>query len=56
MSSRIFTGACMMVLRKKFNEVGGFDASNLPVNYNDVDLCLELLEKGYRNVYTAHAR
>lgn len=50
------TGACLMINRSKFNEVGGFDEVNLAVNYNDVDLCLKLLEKGYRNVYTAHAR
>lgn len=50
------TGACLMINRVKFNEVGGFDEENLAVNYNDVDLCLKLLEAGYRNVYTAHAR
>ncbi|WKZ30856.1 MAG: glycosyltransferase family 2 protein [Candidatus Dojkabacteria bacterium] len=50
------TGACMMIKRTKFDEVGGFDEENLKVNYNDVDLCLKLLQAGYRNVYTAHAR
>ncbi|HEY8999554.1 MAG TPA: glycosyltransferase family 2 protein [Candidatus Saccharimonadales bacterium] len=45
------TGACLMVSRKKFDEVGGFDVK-LRVTYNDVDLCLKLLDAGYLNVYT----
>jgi GT2 family glycosyltransferase len=44
------TAACSMVSRKKFDEVGGFD-NQLRVTYNDVDLCLKLMDKGYRNVY-----
>ncbi|MBD3280593.1 glycosyltransferase [Candidatus Dojkabacteria bacterium] len=47
------TGACMMVSRKKFNEVGGFN-EELPLAFNDVELCLKLYEKGYRNVYTPY--
>ena len=45
------TGACMMVERKKFEEAGGFDENNLRIAYNDVDLCLALYRKGYRNIY-----
>ena len=44
------TAACSMVSKDKFNEVGGFD-EELRVTYNDVDLCLKLLDKGYVNVY-----
>ncbi len=44
------TAACSMVSRKKFDAVGGFD-TKLRVTYNDVDLCLRLLDKGYFNVY-----
>jgi len=47
------TGACMMILRKKFNDVGGFN-EDLPLAYNDVELCLALYENGYRNVYTPY--
>ena len=43
------TGACLMVSKEKFQEVGCFD-EELPVNYNDVDLCLALQNKGYYNV------
>lgn len=43
------TGACLMVAKEKFDEVGGFDES-LHVAYTDVDLCLDLFEKGYYSV------
>lgn len=47
------TGACMMVKRDRFTAVGGFDEA-LAVTFNDVDLCLRLLQAGYRNVYLPH--
>lgn len=43
------TGACLMLSKEKFNEIGGFD-EQLPVAYNDVDLCFKLVEHGYYNV------
>lgn len=45
------TGACLMVKRTLWDEVGGFD-ERLRVMYNDIDFCLRLSERGYRNVYT----
>ncbi len=48
------TAACMMIRRKLFLEVGGFD-ENLPLAYNDVDLCLKLLALGKRIAWTPHA-
>jgi len=50
------TGACMMVPAKRFWECGGFDAEALPVAYQDIDLCLKLRQKGYRVLFTPHAR
>jgi GT2 family glycosyltransferase len=44
------TAACLMVKRSHFNEVQGFDES-LAVEFNDVDFCLKLATKGYRNIY-----
>ncbi len=38
------TGACLAVQRWKFERVGGFDAIHLPIDLNDVDLCLRLAE------------
>ncbi len=48
------TGACLMVSRAKFDEVGGFDES-FQVSLNDVDFCLKLRDKGYLNVFTPFA-
>ncbi|WP_170300794.1 glycosyltransferase family 2 protein [Rhodoplanes serenus] len=49
------TGACMLMRRSVFDEVGGFDEVDLPVAYNDIDLCLRVRAKGYRNVFTPFA-
>ncbi len=43
------TAACMAIKKALFIEVGGFDES-LKVAYNDIDLCLKLLDKNYFNV------
>lgn len=43
------TGACLMVAKSKFREVGGMDES-MKVVYNDVDLCFKLAAAGYYNV------
>ncbi len=48
------TGACLMVSRAKYDEVGGFD-TGFAVSLNDVDFCLKLREKGYLNVFTPFA-
>ena len=48
------TGACMMVKRKAFDAVGGFDAG-FAVAYNDVDLCLRLRGRGYSVLFTPYA-
>jgi len=49
------TGACLVVRRELYCLVGGLDAVNLPVAYNDVDFCLRLREQGYRTVWTPYA-
>lgn len=48
------TGACMMVRKSVYNDVGGFDES-FAVAYNDVDFCLRVLESGFNNIYTPYA-
>lgn len=48
------TGACMLVRRAVFDEVGGLDES-LPIEFNDVDFCLRVRQRGYRNVWTPFA-
>jgi len=44
------TGACLAIRRKIFDELGGLDPA-LAVACNDVQLCVEALKRGYRNVY-----
>ena len=45
----VVTGACLMVSADKFKQAGKFD-EDLPVAYNDVDLCFRLVSCGYYNV------
>ena len=47
------TAACMMISKKLFEEVGGFE-EKLTVAFNDIDLCLRVREKGYLVVYDAY--
>jgi GT2 family glycosyltransferase len=45
------TGACLAVARSKFDAVGGLDEVALPVDLNDIDLCLRLAERGWKTIY-----
>jgi len=49
------TAACMMVKASAFRQAGGFDETQFPVAFNDVDLCLKMGRCGYRVLYTPHA-
>jgi GT2 family glycosyltransferase len=49
------TAACMAVRKQVFNEVDGFNEESLTVAFNDVDLCLKIQAKGYRNLWTPYA-
>ena len=46
----------MLTRREVFDEVGGFDEKQLPVTFNDVDLCLKMRQAGYRVVYIPFAQ
>lgn len=48
------TGACLMLRRELLERVGGLD-EGLPVEFNDVDLCLRLDQLGYRQVIPPEA-
>lgn len=48
------TAAASLIRRSVFDEVGGFPEA-LPLNYNDVDLCLKIRDRGYRIVWTPWA-
>ncbi|WP_173577056.1 glycosyltransferase family 2 protein [Acetobacter fallax] len=48
------TGACLLIRRDVYNRVGGLDAS-FRVTCNDIDLCLRVVNAGWRVVWTPHA-
>ena len=48
------TGACMMIRRTVWDEVGGIN-EEYAVNLNDIDLCMRIREAGYLIVWTPYA-
>ena len=49
------TGACLMVRKNLYIEVGGFNEKELGIAFNDVDFCCRLMILGYRNIWTPYA-
>jgi GT2 family glycosyltransferase len=49
------TAACMLFRKSLFDELGGMEEENLPIQFNDVELCLRMRERGYYIVYTPYA-
>jgi O-antigen biosynthesis protein len=49
------TGACLMVRKKLFEQVGGLN-EELAVAFNDVDFCLKLYKEGFYNVLLPHVQ
>jgi len=49
------TAACMLVRREAFDAVGGYDL-NLEVGFGDTDLCLRIVKKQYKCLFTPYAR
>ena len=49
------TAALLLVKKSIYEEVGGLDEQHLKVAFNDVDFCLKILSKGYRNLWTPYA-
>jgi GT2 family glycosyltransferase len=49
------TGACLMVRRSLYEQVGGLDTQDLAASYGDVDLCLKIGKTGHLVVWTPHA-
>ncbi|HHO68900.1 MAG TPA: glycosyltransferase, partial [Gammaproteobacteria bacterium] len=48
------TGACLLIRKSVYEEVGGLDEEALGVMYNDIDLCLRVRDRGYRIVWTPY--
>ena len=49
------TAACLALRRVVFEAVGGLDAVNLPVAFNDVDFCIRIRAAGWRILWTPFA-
>jgi GT2 family glycosyltransferase len=49
------TGACLMMRRSVFDEVGGFE-EQFAGDFNDVDLCLKVGQSGYQVIWTPYAQ
>jgi glycosyltransferase involved in cell wall biosynthesis/GT2 family glycosyltransferase len=49
------SSACMAVRAVLFHELGGFDEKNLTSNFQDVDFCLRLKDRGLQVVWTPYA-
>ncbi|HIH2651401.1 TPA: glycosyltransferase family 2 protein [Burkholderia cenocepacia] len=49
------TGACLVVRRSLYRQLGGLNEDDLKVAFNDVDFCLRVRQAGYAVVWTPHA-
>lgn len=49
------TGACLLIKTEIFDKIGGFD-DDFDLYYGDSDLCLKVIQSGYRVVYTPYAK
>jgi glycosyltransferase involved in cell wall biosynthesis len=49
------TAACLVVRKDIYLDAGGLDEASFPIAFNDVDFCLKLRAKGFRNVWTPFA-
>ncbi len=45
------SASCLLVRRRAFHDVGGFDPVYAPAYFEDVDLCLALAERGWKTLY-----
>ena len=49
------TAACLAIRREIFNEVSGLNEQDLTIAFNDVDFCMRVHARGYRNIFTPYA-
>ena len=49
------TAACLVIRREVYQQVGGLNADQLKVAFNDVDFCLKVRAAGFRNLWTPYA-
>lgn len=46
------TGAFLACSKATFEAVGGFDAENFPITFNDIDFCFKVSEAGHQVIYS----
>lgn len=49
------TGACLVIRKSIYDQVGGLNEGDLAIAFNDIDFCLRVKSAGYRNVWTPYA-
>ncbi|MEF3168907.1 MAG: glycosyltransferase [Deltaproteobacteria bacterium] len=49
------TGACLLIRKDVYEQLGGLDEQTFKVSYNDIDLCLKARKAGLRVVFTPFA-
>lgn len=50
------SGACLMIRRSLWEQIGGFDPRFAPAYYEDTDLCFSVRQRGYKVMYQPEAR
>ncbi len=50
------TGACLLIRKQLYLDVGGLDEVQFPTSFNDVDICLRLRKQGYRILQCPQAK
>lgn len=52
----ILAFGCLVLRTEIFRKVNGFDATKFPTTFFEFDLCLRLVQAGYRNLWTPYSR
>lgn len=47
------TGACQVMRRRLYQQLGGMQANCLPIQFNDIDLCFKASQQGFRSLWLA---
>jgi len=50
------TAACLMIRKSVYQDIGELDNLNFPVAFNDVDLCMRILENNLDIIWTSFAK
>ncbi len=50
------TGACLAIKKSTWDELGGLDEKNLPIAYNDVDLCIKARQRDLKIIFTPYSK